>query len=57
MGKYCNSCLTDKVLFTVRSVIAIYRNDNLISMIPNEDLSDQYYCEKCAKKLDYLEDL
>jgi len=49
--------MTDKVLFRLEGAIAIYKNGKLIKYLPNEDLSDQYYCKECAKKLDYLKDL
>lgn len=57
MTKTCNGCMTGKILFKLEGTIAIYKNGILIKYLPNEDLSDQYYCEKCSKKLDYLEDL
>lgn len=59
MGKHCNGCMEGELIFKVSGAIAIH--DLLIVKpivyLPNEDLDDQYWCEKHARTVDYLREI
>ena len=57
MEENCNGCMEGELIFKVSGVIAIYGRHKLIKYLPNEDLEDQYYCEKHAREIDYLREI